>query len=171
MIKDWRNDLNRASNNWACTSESSHENSLVQLRKLIRKINSQFQVNLTIPDEKQMEVINQEIGDIEESVSLEELVESWNRILNPNLYIKIEKKLTWGLRIVHTNLNGKHNFFLAEVYYDEKGDDKTPISYKVFNPYRRTLEEVCFLIENLSSVCQMPVLEGDSIFPAIFEGE
>ena len=84
---DWKNKLNEATDAWSLTHEGSGRDiqALNNVVQVVKEINEKLGCNLIEPTHTHMYEINRCIGDIEPSVSLEDLIKEWNSLAKINV--------------------------------------------------------------------------------------
>jgi len=80
---NWKESLNAATDSWSRSYPGESEiAALNEVCRVVREINMAMGCQLIEPTHGHMERINQEIGDVDGSMSLEELVTEWNSLSN-----------------------------------------------------------------------------------------
>lgn len=92
---NWIEELNQATDRWSCTYDGVPEESeaLLEVQRVVRKINQTFGSNLIMPDQRHMEEINRSIGDVEPTTRIEDLEVIWNELTNNTMDYMAEQNL------------------------------------------------------------------------------
>lgn len=121
----WKEELNIVTDRWSCTfhGESSEKLALDEVCRIVREINEEYGCRLIEPTHEHMELINAKIGNVEESESLEELVDRWNALGESDWVILKQKKVNkktlddiYPLTIVKRRFGGGYAIVNYECY-------------------------------------------------------